>query len=253
MALKMDQFDVMEHIWETIEKTPDGKHVRYSTTDIEQLWQMGFVDTANVPLATWKAAFEPYLQGDGTFLVARDDFLALERYRYRGEVRIPFDAMRINEGKYTNEGLDDLTNASIAPSCALPTEKLREFFDTLKRDFRQPDGLILIKQPAKERIRTLLAANPSPLRNLELLLDQMIAQRGAELSGELDAAEVDAAAMKAAMEVSSFSQTPTSRVEEKAQGLRALEKSRRQEGPEVEGAEKTELKKIRRSRKGMRG
>jgi hypothetical protein len=253
MALMLDQFDVMEHLWETLQKTPDGKHLRYTLLDIEQLWWMGFVDTARVSLEEWTRLFEPLRQQDGTFLVAKDDFLALDKYRYQGEIRVPFDAMRINEGKYTDEGLDDLFEASIHPSCSLTREKLREFIDTLKRDFRQPDNLILIKQPAKERIKTLLDANPSPLRNMELLLDQMLTQRGADIEKQIDAAELDGAAMKAAMQTSSFSDSPTTRTEEKAQRLRSLEKARSEASAEIEGVEKTELKKIRRSRKGMRG
>jgi hypothetical protein len=253
MVLKLDQFDVMEYLWNTLEKTPDGEHIRYTESDVEQLWWMGFVDTARVGMQSWRAAFEPFRQRDGTFLVSRDDFLSLDRYRYQGEIRIPFDPMRINEGKYTDEGLDELIQDSIAPSCALPREELDTFFATLKKDFRQPDRLILIKRPAKERIQTLLDEHPSPLRNLELLLDQMIAQRGAEIEAEVGAAELDAAAMKAAMQTSSFSEEPGSRTEARARGLRALEKARAAEAPEVEGVAKTELKKIRRSRKGMRG
>jgi hypothetical protein len=254
MTLKLDQFDVMEYLWDTLDKAEDGLHIRYTSSDIEQLWLMGFVDTAQHSLEAWKAAFEPHRQPDGDFLISRDAFLALDRFRYRGEIRIPFDPMLINEGMYTDEGLDDLVNASIAPSCRLPREKLQEFFETLKRDFREPNRLILIARPAKERIKTLLDANPSPLRNLELLLDQMLATRGAEIGEEIDRAEIDAATMKAAMQTSSFSAQPATQTEAKAKGLQALQKSlKRPAAAEVEGTPKTELKRIRRSRKGMRG
>ena len=29
MALDLSSFGVMEHLWETLDKTPDGKHIRY--------------------------------------------------------------------------------------------------------------------------------------------------------------------------------------------------------------------------------
>jgi len=254
MAFLLDQFDVMEHLWSTIDKTPDGKYVHYDEIDVHQLYINGFVDAQQFTLKEWMSAFEPFRQPDGTFLLNKDNFLALDRYRYKGEVRIPFDAMKINEGKYTDDGLDDLINASIVPSCNLPQQKLKEFFETLKKDFRQADGLILIKTDAKTRIKTLLDNNPSPLRNLELLLDQMISSRGADMEGEIDRAELDAAAMQAARAASSFSESPTSKSEEKAMGLRALTKARKGKAAgEVEGKDKTELRKIRRSRKGMRG
>ena len=253
MAFLLDQFDVMEHLWSTLEKTEDGKHIEYIEVDITHLWWMGFVDTENVSMDQWMEVFEPYRQADGTYLLDKDNFIALDRYRYKGEVHVPFDAMKINEGKYTDEGLDDLINASIAPSCGLPREKLNEFFATLKRDFRQPDKLILIKFDAKQRIKTLIDSNASPLRNLELILDNMIAQRGAEMDGEIDRAELDAAAMQAAKQASSFSESPTTKSEAKAKGLEALTKARKQAVGEIEGKPKTEVKKIRRSRKGMRG
>ena len=122
------------------------------------------------------------------------------------------------------------------------------------RSFRQADGLILIKADAKTRIGTLLENNPSPLRNLELLLDQMISSRGADMEGEIDRAELDAEAMKAARQASSFSESPTTKSEEKAMGLRALTKARKGKAAgELKDKDKTELRKIRRSRKGMRG
>jgi hypothetical protein len=253
MAFLLDQFDVMEHLWSTIDKTEDGKFVHYDEIDVHQLYINGFVDAQQFTLQEWMKAFEPFRQADGTFLVNKDNFLALDKYRYKGEIRIPFDAMKINEGKYTDEGLDELVSASIAPSCKLPPEQLKEFFDTLKRDFRQADGLILIKTAAKTRIKTLLENNPSPLRNLELLLDHMLSERGADMEGDIDRAELDAATMQASRAASSFSETPTTKSEAKAVGLKALTKARKGKAGEVKGKDKTELKKIRRSRKGMRG
>jgi len=254
MVLELKDFDVMEHLWGSLEKTPDGKHIRYLDGDIEQLWTMGFVDTARVDLVKWKALFEPMKQADGTYLLNHSEFIALDDYRYKGEIRIPFDAMLINEGKYTDEGLDELVDASIAPSCFLAGDKLREFMDGLKADFREPDGLILIKKPAKQRIKEMLDKHPSPLRNLELLLNHMLEVKGEELHGAFERGEIDAVTAQAAMQASSFSSTPATRTEAKAQGLKALQKARKKDKPaEVEGKEKTELRKIRRSRKGMRG
>jgi hypothetical protein len=254
MAFLFDQFDVMEHLWGTLDKTPDGNHVKYTELDVESLWWMGFVDAVRFDMDTWKAAFEPYRQADDTFLLGRDDFFSLEKYRYKGEIHMPFDAMKINEGKYTDEGLDDLVRVSIVPSCSLPEAKLKEFFETLKRDFRQGDGLILVKAEAKARIKTLIENNPSPLRNLELLLNQMIESRGADIEGDIDRAALDAAAMQAAKQASSFSATPTTKTEAKALGLKNLTKARKAASAAVDdGKPKTELKNIRRSRKGMRG
>ncbi len=259
MAFELNDFNVMEYLWETLAKTSDGKRIRYSAVDVEELWRMGFVDTQLVSLAEWKAVFEPHRKADGSYEVGKGDFLALDRYRYKGEIRIPFDAMQINEGKYTDEGLDDLIAASIAPSCGMGSDKLKSFFDDLKNEFRDAGGLIEIRGTAKERIRALLDAHPSPLRNLELLLDRMIESGEDALFAE--GMEVDAVTMQAAREVqhqaSSFSTTPTTRAETKASGLRALEKSRKKKAAEVpspgDEKEKVDLGKLKRSKRRMRG
>lgn len=254
MPLELSSFDVMEHLWETLDKTEDGSHLRYTTVDIEQLWWMGFVDTDKIELDHWIAVFEPYRQEDGSFLLSKDDFIALDKYRYKGEIKIPFDAMLINEGRYTDEGLDDLVNVSIAPSCNLPPDKLKEFFDAIKKDFKGSDSLILIKKPAKERVKALLDSHPSPLRNLEIILDRMLSQKGSEFEKEIEQSEADAATSQAALQASHFSAAPTSRVEAKAKGFEEIAKSRKREpDAEIKGVAKVELKKIKRSRKGVRG
>ena len=254
MPLDLSRFGVMEHLWETLDKTPDGAHIRYQRLDIEQLWLMGFVDTQAIALEDWILVFDPYRQEDGSFVLGKEDFLALEQYRYKGEIRIPFDPMLINEGRYTDEGFDELVWASIAPSCALSRADLDAFFAALKKEFRQADGLVLIRRPAKLQIAALLEEHPSPLRNLEIMLDHMLAEKGQEILEQIGTAETDAATAQAALQASGFSSAPTTRVEEKAKGLEALAKSRKRAEPaEVEGVAKVELKKIRRSRKGMRG
>lgn len=253
MTLRLDQFDVMEYLWDTLPKTEDGR-LNYGEGDIRQLYQLGFVDTEAFTLQEWVGAFEQVRQMDGTYLLNKDEFLALDKYRYKGEIRIPFDAMEINEGKYTDEGLEDLIHASIMPSCGMPMDEQLKFYEAFKKDFRQADGLILMKKPAKQRIKELLDAFPSPLRNLEIMLDGMIRTRLPELEGHVDEAISAQDAATAARQRSTFSAEPTTRVEAKALGLKALEKARRSgSASEVEGAPKTELKKIRRSHKGMRG
>ena len=115
-------------------------------------------------------------------------------------------------------------------------------------------GLANSTLPAKERIQALLNAHPSPLRNLEMMLDQMMATQGDELEARVEQAQTDAATIETARQVSKFSSTPTTQVEEKAQAYKKVEKSRKKKvSGEVKGKDKVSLKKIRRSRKGMRG
>jgi len=254
MPLELGQFAVMEYLWDTLEKTPDGKAIRYTASDIEMLWAMGFVDTQQYSLDEWNRVFEEFRQEDGTFLLGKDAFLALDKYRFKGEVHIPFDAMRINEGLYTDEGFQQLIDASIALSCSFSPEQLKAYFTEFKDLFRAPDGLIKIAKDAKERIKELLDRNPSPLRNLELLFDEMLSVgMSKEMEKKVEGSEAEMATARAAIEASSFTATPTTRAEAAAKGLRGLEKSKKEAAAVKDESSQVSLKKIRRSRKGMRG
>ncbi|MFH1874947.1 MAG: hypothetical protein ABH859_07175 [Pseudomonadota bacterium] len=235
-----------------MQKTPDGKNVRYNHADIEMLWYMGFVDTEQYPLATWKDVFEPFRQKDGTFLIGKKSFLELDKYRYKGEIHIPFDAMLINEGLYTDEGLNELIEASIEPSVMIAQADFEAFWEQLKKDFRNPKGLIKIGPDAKIRIRSLIEKHPSPLRNLEISFDQMLRSgQGADLEQKFEGAKDSMATAQAAMEASTFVQGAAHRTQASAQALKNLQKAKEKQS--VDDKDSLELKRIRRSRKGMRG
>jgi len=254
MPLELGMFAVMDYLWDTLEKTADGKHINYTIYDVDLLWKMGFVDTEQFPLDEWKQVFEPYRQSDGTFLLDKDAFFALDKYRYKGEIHIPFDAMKINEGLYTDEGLQELIDQSIAPSSSLTKENLKAYFDTLKETYRTPEGYVKIAKEAKRQIRDMIDRNPSPLRNLELLFDQSIAKgEDQKMEERIEGTEAEYATARAALEASSFAATPTTKTEAAAKGLKGLEKARKKEAAVVAKDEGVHLKKIRRSRKGMRG
>lgn len=254
MAFELSKFEVMEYLWTTMDKTEDGLHIRYTPLDVDELWWMGFVDTKKTGLEKWKSLFDAYRQADGSFILTKDEFLKLDDFRYKGEIRIPFNAMKINEGKYTDEGLDDLVDASIAPSCSLTPGQLTNFFTELKKEFRQSDGLILIKRPAKERINAIINSHPSPLHNLEVIFDNMIKAKGKEMMQEIEESAANDATAQAALQASRFSSSPMDDLEAGAKGFKEIAKSRkRRVSEEVGGVEKVELKKIKRSRKGVRG
>lgn len=243
----------MEAIWLTSPKEEDGS-LHYPETLIYFLWENGFVDTAKFPKETWKAAFEPFKQPGGEYKITHDEFLTLDKFRYRGELHIPFDPLRINEGKYTDEGFEKLAQESIAPSCSLPPDLFKKFVDELKNEFRQEDDLLLIKTAAKQKIKKLLDENPSPLRKLEILFDNMLKAKGAEKEIEQLQQQVAPTASPeqlAALQQSTFTSGATSYAEVQAQRLKEVAKSR--PAQEISPAEGEPLKKIKRSKKGLRG
>jgi hypothetical protein len=257
MVFKFEGQNVMEFLWDQLPKN-DAGNICYTQADVDGLWHMGFVDTERYPLSTWRAQFEPYRRPDGTFELDHQSFVALEKYRYTGEIRVPFDPMFINEGKYTDEGLRELFDLSIAPSCSLSAEDLNIFLGELTALHRDKDGLIKIGKQAKAHIKDMLDHNPSPLHNLEVMLDRMIEEGvNEEIEAQLDESDAARATTEVARQVSKFSSAPISATEEKAKKLSELVKTKKkpEEKPAKTEKEKstTELKKIRRSRKGMRG
>jgi len=258
MVLEMDTENVMEYLWDQIEKTPDGKHIRYTIEDIDSLWWMGFVDTQRYPLDQWRQVFEPYKRQGNVYVLNRSSFLALDKYRYKGEIKIPFDAMLINEGKYTDEGLQELFDLSIVPSCSKSPAEMRQFVDNFKKQYRQPDGLIRMDSNGKLKLKELIDQFPSPLRNLELTFDRMLeAGVDHDMLDQIEADETARATTEAVKQVSRFSSAPLTKAETQAQRLKDLQKAKPKATPSTpqkeEKKEGVELKKIKRSKRGMRG
>lgn len=249
-----EPINVMEAIWASSEKGEDGS-LHYPIELIDFLWDHGFVDTQQFSKETWRAAFEIFKQADETYKISHDAFVSLEKYRYTGAIRNPFDAMRINEGKYTDEGLDQLTRDSIVPSCGLPAADLQKCIDDLKKGFRQPDGLILIKADAKLKIRKLLEESPSPLRRLEFLFDSYLKKEGVEAElaqTEQQVRRVATPDQQSAVQQSAFLTGEASFSEIQAKRLKEIAKAKPL--TETAGASQGEpLKKVKRSKKGLRG
>ena len=256
MPLMLDDYNGMELMWNQLPKNPDADHVTLTKKDLIDMWESGIVDTQKYDINAWSSAFDGHKRPDGTFLLNKEEFLAKEPYRYKGEIMIPFDAMMINEGKYTDEGLNELFEASIVPSCLLNKPALKKFLDDLKAEFREKSSkLIEIRQPAKLKIKNLLDQNPSPLRRLEIIFDFLIKEAKEKpvsgkapplLPGELSAEQI------AKIQASSFTMYTASDTEEKWKllGLIEKKKTKRSSG---EGKTGIALKKVKRSRKGIRG
>lgn len=250
----LETVNVMEAIWQTCEKGEDACF--HTPLDfIDFLWDHGFVDTETHSKETWRTAFEPFKQADDSYKISHEEFLSLDKYRYTGPIHIPFDATRINEGKYTDEGFDQLARDSIEPSCGLSPPELKLFIDELKKEFRQPDDLILIKANAKQKIKKLLDDIPSPLRRLEILFDQLLSQKGIEEEVEKGAQQLSRVAtpeQQALIQQSTFTTGATSFAEVQAKRLKDVTKTTTPKFEEpIPGGEP--LKKVKRSKKGIRG
>ena len=250
MAFNIGDFNGMDLLWEQIQKDVSGKAI-LTSEDVDSMWNCGIVDAGQFSLEIWRGAFDEHSLPDGTFKLSKKEFLAKEKYRYKGEIMVPFDATMINEGKYTDEGLNELFEASIKPSCSLSPAKLEEFLDDIKNEFRGDENLIKIGADAKVKIRDMIEANPSPLRRLELMFDYLIKQTEQEGFENLAPEDVSPEQL-VKIQASSFSIQPISEAEEQWQALTKVEK-RVYKTPVAEGKTGTTIKKVKRSRKGLRG
>ena len=250
----MAKFNTMEFIWNSLDKIENGQKVRYAAEDAAYLWDYGFVDTGKCSKQDWFQVLVPFRQPDGSYVLSRDEFFTLDRHRYDGPIKIPFDPLKINEGKYTDEGFQELVDGAIAPSCGLSSADIKNKVEALKKEFRQSDGLILIAPPAKIKIKDWIDADPSPTRRREFMFEDFLKSEGLFKQQEAVAQQSSLVAtpeQQAAVQASTFSQVPTSRTEENAVAFKAMAQAK----PKVatKGPATTELKSVKRNKKGLRG
>lgn len=249
--------DILPTLWDKLPKCPDADHITYTQDDIDILWQMGFVDTERYALDEWRAEIKPHCDAEGYYVLSRAQFLDLEKYRYRGVLYAPLDAHDINEGFYTDEGLQELIDLSIAPECGLPSAELTARIADLKTAIRADNGLLRVDKHVKHQFAAWLQEHPSPMRRLELLLAASFAEQGIDIDS-ITADEPGSLlpappARVGGLQASAFSMTSHSPIDERIRALKQLEKAKvalPPQDPPPDGG--TPLKQLTRSRRGLR-
>lgn len=246
----------MEAIWESSQKGSDDC-LHYPLELLQFLYQNGFIDTSRHSDDEWVLACEPFKQPDGHYKFSKEEFLTLDPYRYSGEIKVPFDPMRINEGKYTDEGLQKLIDNAIKPSCGSAKKDLHTAMEEIKSKFRQSDQLILVKTDFKLAVQRLLEEHPSPLRRLEFLFDSIVKSPSAqkEIRQKQTALRRTATPQQhARIQKSLFVQGARSVTEVQAQKLKEIHQLKPRvaifTGEDPAGGK--ELKRVKRSPKGIR-
>lgn len=248
--------NVMEAIWESSEKGSDDC-LHYPLELLQFLYHNGFIDTSRHSVNDWVLACEPFKQPDGHYKFSKEEFLTLDPYRYSGEIKVPFDPMRINEGKYTDEGLQKLIDNAIQPSCGLAEKDLHAVMEKIKSQFRQADQLILVKADFRLAVQRLLEEHPSPLRRLEFLFDSIIKSPSAQKEIRQKQTTLRRTAtpqQHAKIQKSLFFQGTRSVAELQAQKLKEIHqlKPHRLISEGENPVEGKELKRVKRSPKGIR-
>lgn len=160
-------FDPMEFIWEKLPKMADDR-VLYGANDPTYLYENGFVNTQSVTLTTWKTAFLPFKQKDGTYILSKEDFFSLRLYRDSGLVLPPFNPQKMRPGPWPDEELTVLYERSIQPSSSLTAEVYWTAINALKRQGHiDANGQLNVDDKVQQQFTYLIDKFPSPRRRLE--------------------------------------------------------------------------------------
>ncbi len=172
--------DPMEYIWERVPKTKEGL-IHYLAGDIPYLYRNGFVDTVKYTYQQWKEAFNDVLQPDGSYLVNKDKFLSLRKYRYAGPVFQPFDPAKVREGEWSDQELKKLYDRSIKPSSSVEENVFWNSVKMLKNQGFAQNGNLLVNKAVKSQLAYLIERFPSPRRRLEKEVSRIREERDAQL------------------------------------------------------------------------
>lgn len=178
--LRAKNMIAMEYIWERVPKTKEGL-IHYLPGDIPYLYKNGFVDTQTFDYATWKKAFEDCKQKDDSYLINREKFMSLSRFRYVGPVFSPFDSNKLREGEWTDPQLKKLYDLSIKPSSGMSEDFFFNHVKTLKGHGFVKNGNLVIDSKVKGYIGKLIEQNPSPRRLLETEVARIKNERDVQL------------------------------------------------------------------------
>lgn len=169
----------MEYIWERIPKQKDGKTIRYLKADLDYLYFHGFVNTFDHTLQKWKKAFEPFKRKDESYVLTKEQFVALAPFRYTGRSEEVFDPFTIQLGPWPDDKLKILYDRTIAVASDVNEKAFWAFVDSFKKAGRvDKKGQLVMDEVVQTGIYTLLEEYPSPRRRLEKEVQRIREKRG---------------------------------------------------------------------------
>lgn len=181
--MSLPDFDAMEYIWGRLPKQKDGKTIRYLPGDLPYLYNNGFVDCVKFTLDQWQRAFAVFRQQDGTYVLNKEQFMAMRVFRYTGPTHEVFDAMKIRPGTWLDEKLKILYNKSIKIASTIPEDIFWTSVKAMKKSgLVDAQGNLFIDDRVKTQINYLVDRFPSPRRRLEKEVARLRKERDAHLS-----------------------------------------------------------------------
>lgn len=181
--MPLPDFNAMEYIWGRLPKQKDGKTIRYLAGDIPYLYNNGFVDCIKFSLDQWQRAFVVFRQSDGTYVLNKEQFMALRVFRYTGPTNEVFDAMKIRPGTWFDDKLKILYEKTIRLTSTITEEVFWTSVKAMKKaGLVDAQGNLFIDDRVKTQINYLVDRFPSPRRRLEKEVARLRKERDSRLS-----------------------------------------------------------------------
>ncbi len=161
----------MEELWEKIAQPGEGgqKYILYQNDfDLLYLYANGFVDFKKYKLDEWVKSFADSRQADGSYKIAKPQWLQKEKYRYNGPIGEPFDPEKLPEKEYAEAEFKQILKEKICGSTWIPESQIPEMLDYFRKQKKLSDGKIRLDKAIKKEFAEVLQKVPSPLRILQL-------------------------------------------------------------------------------------
>lgn len=177
--------EAMEYIWERVPKQKDGLTIRYLKADLDYLYYNGFVDTRQFSIELWKKAFKNFEQEDGSFVLNKNQFMALRLFRYDGRSDEVFDPYKVQKGPWPDKSLQKLYDKSIYKASAISEETYWTFINEMKKKpgYLDANGHFIIDDHIIHELAVLLQNYPSPRRRLEIEVSRLREEKNKKLAG----------------------------------------------------------------------
>lgn len=177
-------YNSMEHIWEKIPKQKDGQTIRYIAADVEYLYYHGFVNSRLYSLKQWKSALGHFKEKDGSYVLNKEQFLALAPFRYTGPSHDVFDVNKLPEGPWSEEDLKALYAESVSIASDITEKMFWALINTFKENKENLDdnGKLFLNETVKAGLFIAIEKFPSPRRRLEQEVNRLRDQRSKDLN-----------------------------------------------------------------------
>lgn len=168
--------DAMEEIWKSVAKTgKDGKTYIFlkGANDLGYLYATGFVDVRRYSFKDWVDSFASSRLKDGSYAVSHDQWLEKKKFHFEGLVAEPFDPMQLEDRELTESETITFLKETVLPHTVFDEKAIPQILTNLKTYKKLVDGKVKLDKRLKQEIILLLNAFPSPMRTLEVMVQNM--------------------------------------------------------------------------------